>query len=65
MKFEYKPGQFFWFQNAQEKKSFQEEADDRGVALSQAIQECVDEQNHVGAAESGQWTRDNDPDRRY
>ena len=41
MKFEYKPGQFFWFQDAQEKKSFQEEADDRGVALSQVIQECA------------------------
>ena len=52
----------FRFESEQEKKEFQEEADDRGVPLAQVIQECIDEQSHVGAAEDGQWMRDNDPD---
>ena len=62
MRHEYKPGEFFRFESEQEKKEFQEEADDRGVPLAQVIQENIDEQNHVGGAEDGQWMRDNDPD---
>ena len=65
MNYEYKPGEFFRFYNVEEKVSFQQEADDRGVPLSQVIQECIDEQNHIGAAESAQCARDNDPDWRY
>jgi|10_taG_2_1085330.scaffolds.fasta_scaffold247735_2 hypothetical protein len=65
MEYEYKPGEFFRFESEQEKKEFQEEADDRAVPLAQVIQENIDEQNHVGGAEDGQWMRDNDPDWRY
>lgn len=58
----YKPGKFFRFESIQEQRSFEEEAKDRGITLAQVIQECIDEQNHVGAAEDAQWIRDNDPD---
>ena len=63
--YEYKPGEFFRFEYKEEIEELEGEAEDRGITLAQVIQECVDEQNHVGAAEDSQWTRDNDPDWRY